>query len=180
MLIRVQDVSDFNKARDRAGWQRWLNKIRQRPNDLLPFEPVQKLLGSYASIELGLRDVPLDQIVGSVGRYREFNRAFWPLNDFTGERWLRVNQLYFRQGFAPITVFKVGEVYFVNDGNHRVSVGRAHGLPTIEAYVTELRTSTPVYRTDTLADISRRRQAAGWPGRSRRLSTGSYAVAKSA
>lgn len=112
----------------------------QRPSErLLSFDEVHQLLSEKRQIPRGTRMIPIDHIVGSVGRYRDFDRHFLPLNPASEERWKRLdmalNQLVC---LPPIEVFQVGEVYFVRDGNHRVSVARANKLTEIEAVVTEI------------------------------------------
>jgi hypothetical protein len=95
---------------------------------------------------------PLENIVGSVGRYRDFTRNFLPRAGVNEERWTRLDAaLNSMEGFPPVELFKVGEVYFVRDGNHRVSVARANGSTHIEAYVTEIETDIPL----TLDDFER-------------------------
>ena len=83
--------------------------------------------------------IPLDKIVGSVGRYKDFTRDFLPRNDDLAPRWTRIEQaLDNPEGLSPIDAYQIGDVYFVADGNHRVSVARANGFKDIEAYVTEI------------------------------------------
>ena len=176
-MFSVQTVSNFEKARSRASQLHWINFLRRRPNKLLSFELVRKAVGAYNSIPRGVHDIPLDQIVGSVGRTREFDRSFWPVNEVTENRWRQVDELFSTTGFTPIAVFQIGEVFFVEDGNHRVSVNRAHGVPTIEARVTELKSPVPVYRTDRLEDIVRRKEERDQPKRRpRRQTTGGFSV----
>jgi hypothetical protein len=85
--------------------------------------------------------IEISKIIGSVGRYRDFDRAFLPLSGADAERWKRLdvamNEL---RDLPPIDVYKIGDVYFVRDGNHRVSVAKANGLDAIEARVTEIST----------------------------------------
>jgi hypothetical protein len=102
----------------------------------------------------GLHEIELDKIVGSVGRYRDFTRTFLPKSDRSEHRWRRVDAVtHDLVGTPPIEVFKIGDVYFVRDGNHRVSVARSHGAKTIEAYVIEYRTPIHIENTDELDDI---------------------------
>ncbi len=136
---------EWKQARRAAFAQDILAAFTQRPPDLLPFEEVRKRLGLRSIRYLGLQDVPLDHIVGSVGRYRDFNRAFFPRQDDLGERWRRVDRLVTTGGgLPPIELYEVGQVYFVRDGNHRVSVARQHNTPTIQAYVWEYKTRVPL------------------------------------
>jgi len=89
--------------------------------------------------------IPLDKIVGSVGRYKDFNRAFLPRTSSVAERWQRLDRALERlETIPPIEVFQLGDVYFVRDGNHRVSVARANGLTHIEAHVTRVPSRVPL------------------------------------
>ena len=100
-----------------------------------------------------MENVPLDKIVGSVNRFQDFNRQFDPLSDDDEQRWARINQLAEDHGLEPAEVYKVGGVYFVYDGNHRVSVARQNEAAQIEAYVTEFRSPIEVLPEDSLIDV---------------------------
>jgi len=145
---------EFNTARRKAFQEEMLSFITGRSTDLLPFEEVRQTLRLQDSTYKGLQEIELDKIVGSVGRYRDFTRTFLPKSDRSEERWRRVDAItHDLVGFPPIEVYKIGDVYFVRDGNHRVSVARAHDAETIEAYVIEYKTSVPIDNTDELDDI---------------------------
>jgi nucleotide-binding universal stress UspA family protein len=139
---------DFKDARRRAAMERLQASIRGTPLELLPFEEVRQELRGGDTSELGLHDIPLDAIVGSVGRYKDFTRGFFPKSDTDEERWSRVKAHTEYGGMEPITVYKIGNTYFVNDGNHRVSVARQQGFKTIQAYVTEVETRVPLSPDD--------------------------------
>jgi hypothetical protein len=131
----------WDQARGSAFVQDVLAACTQRPANLLPFEEVRHKLQLRNMSERGLQDVPLDYIVGSVGRYQDFNRAFFPRQDSLKDRWQRIDRLVAGgSGMPPIELYKVGGMYFVRDGNHRVSVARKHHFPTIQAYVWEYQT----------------------------------------
>jgi nucleotide-binding universal stress UspA family protein len=135
----------FAVAHRRAFIEGVIGQLRGRPTDLLPFEEVKAKLGLRSSSERGLHDIPLDQIVGSVGRYREFTRSFLPRDPHIRERWRRVYAAARgMEGLPPIEVIQVGDVYFVKDGNHRVSVAREMGVKTMQAYVTEFASPLPL------------------------------------
>lgn len=123
-----------------------LGLFLNRPDDsLLSFDDVQSVLRSGTGLPRGTRMIPLDHVVGSVGRYRDFDRAFLPLNPASEERWKDLDvALNGPRGLPPIDVYQVGEVYFVRDGNHRVSVAKANGLADIEARVTEIPALVPL------------------------------------
>jgi hypothetical protein len=129
----------WNQARRKAFWQRLSNTLglTKEPLDLLSFEEVQQKLRLNQNAYRGLQQVPLDRIVGSVGRYNDFTRTFLPLVESDSMRWQRVAELQMEAGLPPVELYKVGDVYFVKDGNHRVSVARQFDMKTIEAYVWE-------------------------------------------
>jgi len=150
----TSETQEWKQARQAAFAQDVLTAFTQRPADLLPFEEVRKRLGLRNVRYLGLQDVPLDHIVGSVGRYRDFTRAFFPRQDDLGERWRRVDRLVTTSGgLPPVELYKVGQVYFVRDGNHRVSVARQHNTPTIQAYVWEYKTRVPLEPDTDIDDL---------------------------
>ena len=117
---------DFNQARMLASMQEVLARLTGKSNELLSYEEVAQKLKLNIRAEGGVHDIPLNSIVGSVGRYTDFNRSFLPLqgNDQERERWARVKAAIddpSGAGWPAIDVYKVGEVYFVLDGNHRVT-----------------------------------------------------------
>lgn len=130
----------FERLQSRRVVRSLLGLFTNRPDDsLLSFDDVQAVLRSQTGVPRGTRMIPLDHIVGSVGRYRDFDRAFLPLNPASEERWKGIDvALNESRGLPPIDVYQVGEVYFVRDGNHRVSVAKANHLAEIEARVTEI------------------------------------------
>lgn len=129
-----------------------LAELSGRPDDLLSFTEVQEQLHlSEPAQDISLEEIPLDTIVGSVGRYRDFNRTFLPRGHIDPERWARIDRLRRQTDLPPIDVFKIGDVYFVQDGNHRVSVARARGDKTIRARVVEIPVRVPL-RPDTSPD----------------------------
>ncbi|HXV43191.1 MAG TPA: hypothetical protein VEC96_09015, partial [Anaerolineae bacterium] len=149
-MLSPESNYEFSKARQQAFIEEWLNFFARRSNDLLSFEDVRQSLRLQDSTYKGLQEIELDQIVGSTGRYRDFTRTFLPKNETTIDRWRRIDAVAHEEGFPPIEVFQVGDIYFVRDGNHRVSVARAHGAKTIEAYVIEYKTPVPVGSEDDL------------------------------
>ncbi len=142
-------LSDFNQARLLASMQEVLARLTGKSNELLSYEEVAQKLKLNVRTEAGVHDIPLNSIVGSVGRYTDFNRSFLPLqsNDQERERWARVKAAIddpSGAGWPAIDVYKVGEVYFVLDGNHRVSVARQEGFTQIQAHVIEVKTDIPL------------------------------------
>lgn len=146
-------VEDYRRARRRAAMQELLGRLGRRPRDLLSFEQVRKDLGGTGQFPRGLQEIPLDAIVGSVGRYEDFDRQFLPRQGISASRWARVRQQVEERGLPPIEVFKLGEVYFVHDGHHRVSVARQVGARSIEAFVTEIPARVPISPEDDAEDL---------------------------
>lgn len=136
---------EWKQARHSAFVQEALAAFTRRPADLLSFEDVHQKLQLSNLHYLDRQVVPLDQIVGSVGRYADFTRAFFPRQDHLQERWQRIEELLATgRDLPPIELYKVGQVYFVRDGNHRVSVARQHGLSALKACVWEYETHIPL------------------------------------
>jgi nucleotide-binding universal stress UspA family protein len=134
-------IQDFQAARQRAAVQEILARITGRSNQLLSYEDVAEKLKLRARSERGVHSIPLNAIVGSVGRYADFTRTFLPRRDEDRQRWVGVkNAMESGEGLPPIEVYKVGEVYFVVDGNHRVSIARQEGFHSIDARVIEFNT----------------------------------------
>jgi hypothetical protein len=148
---------DFSRARRRRALSRLSAGLRREPDDvnhILPFEEVVSALGRRGEKRLGLQLLPLDSIVGTVDRTREFDRSFRPTSPRVRERWQRINTAQ-RKGEAmpPIDVYRIGDLHFVKDGHHRVSVARALGHKDINAYVTEVVTEVGADRKIRLQDL---------------------------
>jgi hypothetical protein len=149
---------DFGRARRRRAMARLAARLRREPSDvnvILPFEEVVEALGRRGERRLGLKTIPLDSIVGTVDRSREFDRAFRPTSSRVRPRWERI-ALATRKGqsMPPIDVYRIGELHFVKDGHHRVSVARELGHEVIEAYVTEVVTELGADRAIRLHDLA--------------------------
>jgi nucleotide-binding universal stress UspA family protein len=145
--LRFAADKRFDRARRQAFIESVLGQLRGQPTSLLSFDDVRESLGLVPTSDRGLNEIPLDKIVGSVGRYRDFTRTFLPRDPSIRERWKRIYAAaQGMEGLPPIEVYQVGDVYFVKDGNHRVSVAREMGAKTIQAYVREF--SSPVAISD--------------------------------
>jgi hypothetical protein len=130
---------DFERAYRRSFWRKVIAKVTGQTNELLPYDEVRQALPFQSQREIGLQTVPLDKIVGSVGRYRDFDRAFLPIQRQTSKRWVNIRKAhYYDVSLPPVDLYKIGEVYFVKDGNHRISVARERSQTDIDAFVTEI------------------------------------------
>jgi hypothetical protein len=139
--------NDFLRVRRRQVLARMVQRLRRAPDDvnvILPLDEVLAALGRRGEQRLGLQTIRLDSIVGTVDSTRDFDRKFRPTSGRVRERWERL-ALAQRRGepIPPIDVYQVGDLYFVEDGHHRVSIALASGAKTIEAYVTEVETQLP-------------------------------------
>ncbi len=141
-----QALHDFHEARQRAAVEEILSRMTGKSNELLSYEEVAQKLKLQARAERGIQSIPLDAIIGSVGRYTDFTRTFLPRNPADEDRWARVKASLSDNlaGWPPIEVYQVGDVYFVLDGNHRVSIARQEGWEKIEARVIEVKTNVPL------------------------------------
>ena len=129
----------FRDARTKALTTKLLDLLRRRPSDMLAFADVRAIVNVRGQHALGRQSVPLDLIIGSEGRYYDFDRRFLPRTDLVRARWSSIERaMHSGVQLPPIDLFKLGEVYFVRDGNHRVSVARQLGHGEIDALVTEL------------------------------------------
>jgi hypothetical protein len=141
---RADAEYDFLRARRRAVLSRLGGWLRREPDDvniMLPFDEVADALGRLGEQRVGNQVIPLHAIVGSVDRQTEFDRQFRPMSARVRERFERL-ALAVRRGESvpPIEVYRVGELYFVSDGHHRVAVAHALGWTAIEASVIDVRT----------------------------------------
>ena len=139
--------NDFQRVRRRQVLARLAHRLRREPDDvnlILPYDEVVAALGFRGERRLGLQTLRLDTIVGSVDSTRDFDRRFRPTSDRVRERWERL-ALAQRRGepIPPIEVYRIGDMHFVIDGHHRVSIAMATGAKTIEGYVTEVLTQLP-------------------------------------
>ncbi|MCA9943001.1 MAG: universal stress protein [Ardenticatenaceae bacterium] len=142
-------LEDFQQARRQAAMQQLLARFTGEQTELLSYEDIRQKLKVTNMRERGLHDIPVDKIIGSVGRYKDFTRSFLPISDSGGQRWARVKAaISDLSGLPPIEVYQLGDAYFVIDGNHRVSIARQIESPTISAYVTEVKTRVPLTATD--------------------------------
>ncbi|MER2599312.1 MAG: hypothetical protein ABTQ73_07330 [Caldilineales bacterium] len=145
----------FQEARRKLFLENLFSLVRGRSPELLSFEAVQTALQAWHQVARpDPQMIPLDKIVGSVGRYRDFTREFLPKESINRQRWQAVDAaMHSFSGLPPIHVYQIGDAYFVLDGHHRVSVARANGLHDIEAYVTRIETPVPIDATTRPEDL---------------------------
>jgi hypothetical protein len=153
-------AADYRRARRKAFMRGVLSWFRRADNALLAFDEVRRGIHAQAQRDGGLREVNIDQIVGSVGRYRDFDRAFLPRQVQTRDRWESIDRAHLdHTELPPVDLYKIGETYFVKDGNHRVSVARERGQAFIDAHVIEVTAPAPVRSLEDLLDFIRDQDA---------------------
>ena len=140
MNLNEQVDADFTRARLRARLRALVARIRREhtSNRLLSFDDVRRELVANNRRQRGMRVVEVDEIVGSVGRWKDFDRSFLPARASVGHKWKRIDRAFQKgEDLPPVELYEIGDAYFVVDGHHRVSVARYHDVPTLEAAVVE-------------------------------------------
>ena len=161
MDLNEQVDADFTRARRRARLRALAARIRREhaSNRLLSFEDVRREHAANNRLHRGTRVVEMDQIVGSVGRWRDFDRSFLPARASVGHKWKRIDRAFQRgEDLPPVELYEIADAYFVEDGHHRVSVARYHDVPTLEASVVKFlpkRPAAPARATSKSEDKTR-------------------------
>lgn len=138
-------IQDFYRARNQAALKQVLAKLTGKSTELLSYEDVRQKVRASGVVSRSLQEIPLDDIIGSVGRYNDFTRDFLPRHDSDQTRWANVKlAVKSLTGVPPVELYKVGDIYFVHDGHHRISVARQLGNTHVQAYVTEIRSKVPL------------------------------------
>jgi hypothetical protein len=121
---------------------------------MLPFEEVVDALGLVGQHDLGLQIVPLDSIVGTVDRGVDFDRGLRPTSARLRSRWERIAAAQRRgEALPPVSLYKIGDLYFIRDGHHRVSVAKSLGRTDIDAYVVEVTTRLRLGEDTLVSDL---------------------------
>lgn len=158
-LVRIDAEHDFLRQRRHQRLAALASRLRgDESTHALSFDAVVEALGVQGERNLGTRVIPIDAIIGSVDKTREFDHRFRPMSGRHRERWERISRHSRTGGYLPpIDVYKVGDRYFVRDGHHRVSVARSLGAHTIEAHVTEVVTVLTPEGIDRRLDLQMKR-----------------------
>jgi len=156
MVVASAARADFERARRKAFWRRIAKWFARSDDALLSFDDVRKALHTGAQRDVGFQEVSVDKVVGSVSRYRDFDRAFLPRNVWNRGKWESVDRAQL-SGIVlpPVELYKIGETYFVKDGNQRVSVARETGQRVIDARVIELESPAPVSSAEEILTLIR-------------------------
>lgn len=153
-MVNEQVKTDFERARQKAFLHDLLAVFHRRPNDLIPYHEVKNRVNPERESYRGMQTVPTHQIIGSMDRFRDFDREFLPRHNYIAGRWQNIDRAYYEDvRLPPVQLYKVGEVYFVKDGNHRVSVARERGVEYIDAEVIEGHVRVPIYASMTASEL---------------------------
>ena len=154
--FRFQAQEDFSRARNKAWINEMQNIMHPDKKRLLSLNDVKKILKPKNEVYIGLKTVPIKKIVGSEGRYNDFDNHFLPRSNELKQRWVNIDQAHLSDiVLPPIQLYELGGLYFVRDGNHRVSVAKTQGVEFIDAEVISLQSEVqlpPDVRLDTLLD----------------------------
>jgi hypothetical protein len=156
MYAALQARADFDRARRKAFFGELISILRKQPEGLLSFDDVLEALPIEGEFYTGLHQVPVSAIVGSVDRYTDFDRQFLPVQSHTRPRWESVDIANLTDvALPPVQLYKVGQAYFVKDGNHRVSVARQNRIECVDAEVIEIRVPADLSPTTDPRDLIR-------------------------
>ncbi|MDR2049443.1 MAG: transcriptional regulator [Treponema sp.] len=152
--VKNQAAEDFSRARSKEVFQRIMHFLDNDRTKLLSLNDVKKLLRPKSETYRGMQAVPIQLIVGSEGRYRDFNKYFLPRSEHLRPRWERVDEARLNDiTLPPIQLYEIGGVYFVRDGNHRVSVAKTQGVENVDAEVISLSTEISISPSMTVDDL---------------------------
>ena len=153
-FVETQAESDFSKARHKAWIQSLKSVVNPEAGQLLSFHDIKSLLKPGAEKYLGMQVIAIENIAGSEDRYQDFSRHFFPKKEHLRNRWMSIDKAHLTDVILPpIKLLKLGDIYFVRDGNHRVSVARSQGVMSIDAEVIELTAEIMVKKTATRNEI---------------------------
>ena len=144
-MVDEQVRSDFERARQKAFFNELMSHFNRRTNSLMSYHDFRARFKPERESYRGMQEVPVREIIGSFDRFRDFDRAFLPRNTHSGGRWMNIDRAYHTDvRLPPVQLYKVGDIYFVKDGNHRVSVARERGVEFIDAEVIESHVRVPI------------------------------------
>ncbi len=155
-ILNEKARNDFNKARSKETFSKILNFLTPEKQELLSLQDVRDLIKPKSENYKGMKVVPISSIIGSEGRYRDFNKAYLPKHEYIRKRWENIDKAHISDIILPpIRIYMIRDCYFVRDGNHRVSVARLQGAAAIDAEVIELSSEIPITPDMTKADLKK-------------------------
>ncbi|MBQ6781876.1 MAG: transcriptional regulator [Treponema sp.] len=155
-MLSSQTDEDFHKAHNKAMFNELQHFLNPDEATLISFSDIKKMLKPKNEVYKGMMVVPINQIVGSEGRYHDFDNRFFPKSLHLKTRWEHIDMAHIKDiNLPPIALYELGGLYFVRDGNHRVSVARAKGIEFIDAEVVSLQSEIQLHPGDSLAKMTR-------------------------
>lgn len=146
-----QAENDFSKARNKALFNEITHLLNPEEASMISLKAIKKMVKTENETYVGMKVIPIEKIVGSEGRYKDFDNQFFPKNSSIKERWEHVDEAVLNDIILPpIKVYELAGLYFVRDGNHRVSVAKSKGVEFIDAEVTSLQTEIKLLPVRTL------------------------------
>lgn len=145
---------DFFRARNKAFLNEVTHALDPKEASLISFNEIKDVIKPQNETYVGMQTIPISKIVGSEGRYKDFDNQFLPKRTFIKDRWERVDDAVIKDIILPpIMVYELAGLYFVRDGNHRVSVAKSKGVEFIDAEVVSLKTEIKLKAAKSPKDI---------------------------
>ena len=155
-MTTAQTEEDFSKAHNKAFFNEIQHFLSPEEARLLSLNDVKQLIKPKNETYIGMQTIAVDKVVGSEGRYNDFDNRFFPKNTHLRNRWQHVDEAAINSVvLPPIKVYELAGLYFVRDGNHRVSVAKARGTEFIDAEVVSLQSEVVLKRPNNLKDVIR-------------------------
>lgn len=153
---KAKSEDDFNKAHTKAFINEIQHLLSPEEASLISLNDVKQMIKSSAETYVGMKVIPIDKIVGSEGRYKDFDNRFFPKSTHLKNRWQHVDEAALNDvTLPPIKVYEIAGLYFVRDGNHRVSVAKTRGTEFIDAEVVSLQSEIKLKKADSLKEIQK-------------------------
>ena len=152
----AQSEEDFHKARNKALFNEIQHLLNPEEVNLLSFNDIKQMIKPINETYVGMCTIPIEKIVGSEGRYNDFDNHFFPKSSFLKNRWEHVDEAAIQDIILPaIKVYEIAGLYFVRDGNHRVSVAKSRGIEFIDAEVVSLQSEIKLKQTSSISEITK-------------------------
>ena len=153
-IFATPTEDDFYKARNKALINEIQHFLSPEEASLISLNDVKQMIKPSNESYEGMKVIPIEKIVGSEGRYNDFDNRFFPKSTHLKNRWQHVDEAAIKSiNLPPIKVYEIAGLYFVRDGNHRVSVAKSKGTEFIDAEVVSLQSEIVLKKPDNLHDI---------------------------
>lgn len=149
-----QTEEDFHKAHNKAFFNEIQHFLTPEEASLISLNDVKQMIKPMNETYIGMQVIPIEKIVGSEGRYKDFDNRFFPKSTHLKNRWQHVDEAVLKSiDLPPIKVYEIAGLYFVRDGNHRVSVAKTKGTEFIDAEVVSLQSEIKLRKPNNINDI---------------------------